>query len=232
MSTKSTGRLTPQAPRDSPTCMVQDNHIEPRMREAITALENGDIVAVPTETVYGLAVDAGNPDAIGRLFAAKRRPGNVPLPMALGDPSWLRRHIPDAPPMAEYLANRFWPGPLTLVVPVAEDAFVHLQDPRGTLALRVPDHALTLSVLRGFNRPVALTSANLHGEPDPTNANEVRHQFSEGVAAILDGGDARLGVPSTILEILESSPPRILRPGALSAHILTEAITAFAMEQT
>lgn len=207
--------------------MLTKDTMEPSVMAAAEALGRGEIVAVPTETVYGLAVDADNPDAIRRLFALKRRPNNVPLPVALGDASWLERHTPPVPALAVALADSFWPGPLTLVVRAATDRFVHVQDERGTVALRVPDHPLTRALLKAYDRPLALTSANLHGEPDPTNATKVRSQFSTGIAVVLDGGDATLGTPSTIVELLDSESAQILRQGALREEALAQVISGF-----
>ncbi|MEC9071196.1 MAG: L-threonylcarbamoyladenylate synthase, partial [Myxococcota bacterium] len=182
---------------------------------------------VPTETVYGLAVDADDPEAIRRLFALKQRPANVPLPVAMGDASWLERHTPSVPPIAAALAARFWPGPLTLVVRSSADQYVHVRNERDTVALRVPDHPLTRQLLAAYDRPLALTSANLHGEPDPTNAAKVRDQFSAGVSVVIDGGDAIHGTPSTIVQVLGDDAIRVLREGALPPEPLASVASTF-----
>ncbi len=188
-----------------------------RAREILAA---GGLVAFPTETVYGLGADACNPHAVARVFAAKDRPRFNPLishlataeaALALARPSAL----------AERLAKRFWPGPLTLVLPRAEDCPVDPLATAGldTLALRVPAHPLAHALLAAFGGPVVAPSANRSGGLSPTRAEHVTTGLGDAVDLILDGGPCALGVESTVLAILEDEAT-LLRPGALALEAI------------
>jgi L-threonylcarbamoyladenylate synthase len=187
---------------------------------AAKLLRAGELVAFPTETVYGLGADASNPLAIAKIFAAKGRPADHPLIVHLPDASHLDRWAIDIPPAAEKLAAAFWPGPLTLILkrhPSVLDAITGGQD---TVGLRVPNHPLALQLLREFDRAngggLAAPSANRFGHVSPTTAAHVREELGDAVAMILDGGPCAVGIESTILD-LSSGEPRILRPGMLDA---------------
>jgi len=179
-------------------------------------LRAGELVAFPTETVYGLGADASNPQAVARIFAAKGRPADHPLIVHLPDASWIDRWAVDVPLAARKLAAAFWPGPLTLILkrhPDVPDAVTGGQD---TVGLRVPNHPLALQLLREFAGGVAGPSANRFGHVSPTTAAHVRAEFGEAVAMVLDGGPCRVGIESTILD-LSGDEARILRPGMLDA---------------
>lgn len=179
---------------------IFDGANDSELREAGAMLMNGGIVVIPTETVYGLAADTGNPAAIERIYAVKGRPETKPLPVLVaytGDAARFCGGLPDA---ARELMERFWPGPLTLVVPKNE----------GTVALRCPDHPAALAVLRYAGVPLVLTSANLSGEKPPQRAEDVQLQ---GIDGIVDGGACAVGYPSTILNVT-CEPPECLRYGA------------------
>ncbi|MEI8163297.1 MAG: L-threonylcarbamoyladenylate synthase [Betaproteobacteria bacterium] len=181
---------------------------------AAELLRAGELVAFPTETVYGLGADAGNPAAVAKIFAAKGRPADHPLIVHLPHSSHLERWAVDIPAAAGKLAAAFWPGPLTLILkrhPAVPDAVTGGQD---TVGLRVPDHPLALQLLREFGGGVAAPSANRFGRISPTTAAHVREELGESVALILDGGPCAVGIESTILD-LSGSEPRILRPGML-----------------
>ena len=183
---------------------------------AAAMLRAGELVAFPTETVYGLGADAGNPRAIAKIFAAKGRPADHPLIVHLPDASHLERWAVDIPEAARKLATAFWPGPLTLILkrhPSVPDAVTGGQD---TVGLRVPNHPLALQLLREFDGGVAAPSANRFGHVSPTTAAHVREELGDAVAMILDGGPCAVGIESTILD-LSSGEPRILRPGMLDA---------------
>ena len=183
---------------------------------AAELLRAGELVAFPTETVYGLGADAGNPHAIAKIFAAKGRPADHPLIVHLPDASHLERWAIDIPEAARKLAAAFWPGPLTLILkrhPSVPDAVTGGQD---TVGLRVPNHPLALQLLREFDGGVAAPSANRFGHVSPTTAAHVREELGDAVAMILDGGPCAVGIESTILD-LSGSEPRILRPGMLDA---------------
>ena len=183
---------------------------------AAALLRAGELVAFPTETVYGLGADAGNPQAIAKIFAAKGRPADHPLIVHVPDASHLERWAVDLPEAAGKLATAFWPGPLTLILkrhPSVLDAVTGGQD---TVGLRVPNHPLALELLREFDGGVAAPSANRFGRVSPTTAAHVREELGDTVAMILDGGPCAVGIESTILD-LSSGAARILRPGMLDA---------------
>ena len=183
---------------------------------AAALLRAGELVAFPTETVYGLGADARNPLAIAKIFAAKGRPVDHPLIVHLPDASHLERWAIDIPEVARKLAAAFWPGPLTLILkrhPSVPDAVTGGQD---TVGLRVPNHPLALQLLREFDGGVAAPSANRFGHVSPTTAAHVREELGDAVAMIIDGGACAVGIESTILD-LSGGEPRILRPGMLDA---------------
>jgi L-threonylcarbamoyladenylate synthase len=186
---------------------------------AAAMLRKGELVVFPTETVYGLGADAGNPIAIAKIFAAKGRPVDHPLIIHLPDASHLGRWAVDIPEAAEKLAATFWPGPLTLILkrhPSVLDAVTGGQD---TVGLRVPNHPLALQLLREFDGGVAAPSANRFGRISPTIAAHVHEELGDAVSMILDGGPCAVGIESTILD-LSAGTPRILRPGMLDAEAI------------
>lgn len=186
--------------------------ITPQM--AASVLKLGGLVALPTETVYGLGANALDARAVARIFAAKERPFFDPLIVHLADVSWWPRVVLDFPPVAERLAKQFWPGPLTLVLPknAAIPDIVTAGLP--SVAIRVPDHPLTREVLRLADVPVAAPSANPFGRLSPTTAEHVRQQLGERIDLILDGGPCRVGVESTILQF-HGDEVVCLRPGGV-----------------
>lgn len=184
--------------------------------EAIGVLRSGGLVAMPTDTVYGIGVAwSSSPDAIERLFAAKRRPAERAIVLLLADADQARE-LAILTPAAERLAAAFWPGGLTLVVPQRPDVPLppELTGGRATVGLRVPDHDCprTLAAALGL----AVTSANLSGQPDASDAEEVRRQLGDAVDLILDGGPVRGGTASTVVDCSDAEP-RILRAGAIDA---------------
>lgn len=198
---------------------------------AVKALRAGELVAFPTETVYGLGADAGNSAALSRIYAAKGRPTDHPLILHLADGAPLSRWVAKLPaPTAkqvEQLAQRFWPGPLTLVLPRAAEVSPVLTGGQASIAVRVPSHPVAQRLLRAFGSGIAAPSANRYGRVSPTCALHVREEFPEGVM-ILEGGDCEVGVESTILSLLET-PPRILRPGIIGRERLEALIGPLAL---
>lgn len=189
------------------------------LSRAAALLRAGELVAFPTETVYGLGADASNPQAVGRIFAAKARPADHPLIVHLPDVAQLPSWAVDIPEAAYKLAAAFWPGPLTLILkrhPSVSDAITGGQD---TVGLRVPNHPLALQLLREFNGGVAAPSANRFGRISPTTAAHVREELGATVALVLDGGPCAVGIESTILD-LSGGQARILRPGMLDAEAI------------
>jgi len=184
----------------------------------------GGLVAFPTETVYGLGADAGDDQAVARIFAAKGRPAFNPLIAHAADLAHAER-LAHVSPAARALAERFWPGPLTLVLPRRADAPVSLLATAGldTVAVRVPGHPLALALIAAAGRAIAAPSANRSGSVSPTRAEHVRDSLGDRVGLILDGGPCRVGVESTILD-LAGARPRLLRPGGISLEALEEAL--------
>ena len=191
--------------------------------EAAAILRDGGLVALPTETVYGLGANALDPIAVAKIFAAKERPFFDPLIVHLAEVEWWPRVASEFPPVARQLAERFWPGPLTLVLPKSDAVPDLVTSGLGSVAVRVPDHALTLQVLRLANVPVAAPSANLFGRLSPTTAEHVRQQLGDRVQAILDGGPCRVGVESTILQI-EGEKVIQLRSGGTPLEVIESLI--------
>jgi tRNA threonylcarbamoyl adenosine modification protein (Sua5/YciO/YrdC/YwlC family) len=188
------------------------------LRRAAAALADGAVVAVPTDTVYGLAVDPAQPDAVARLFALKGRPDDVPLPVLVAGPEQVALVAADLEPAAAELAARFWPGPLTLVVPRRRGFTVDLGGPPAamqTIGVRWPDHPVVVALCELLG-PLAVTSANLHGAPPASTADGVATVFagSEQPVVVLDGGRCA-GTPSTVVEC-RGPASRCLREGALA----------------
>ncbi|MDO8960249.1 MAG: L-threonylcarbamoyladenylate synthase [Rhodocyclaceae bacterium] len=187
------------------------------IQRAVELLRAGELVAFPTETVYGLGADARNPAAVAKIFAAKGRPADHPLIVHIPDATHLDRWARDISPAARALAEKFWPGPLTLILkrqPAVLDAITGGQD---TVGLRIPNHPVALELLKAFDGGIAAPSANRFGRISPTTAQHVRDDLGDAVAMILDGGPCAVGIESTIVDM---SGPRttVLRPGMLSAY--------------
>lgn len=197
---------------------------------AVEILRQGGLVAFPTETVYGLGADATNPSAVQRIFAAKGRPSTNPLIIHVADESVAQRYAAVWPESASKLARRFWPGPLTMVLPkrrvIVDGATAGL----GTLGLRCPDHPVALELLTAFDGPVAAPSANRSTRISPTTAQHVRDELGDAVDLVLDGGACAVGIESTVLD-LTGPAPTILRPGAVTAAMLEGEIGPVALFQ-
>jgi L-threonylcarbamoyladenylate synthase len=194
-------------------------------RSAADVLRSGRLVAFPTETVYGLGADATNVDAVRKIFAAKGRPSTNPLIVHVSDAGAARRYARIWPVAADALAAKFWPGPLTLVVPKADCIVPEVSAGLATVGLRVPDHPLALELLRAFDGPIAAPSANRSSRISPTTAEHVRMELGSGVDLILDGGPCRVGIESTVLD-LTRNPPMILRPGSVTREQIERVIGA------
>lgn len=190
---------------------------------AVAALRAGDVIGLPTETVYGLAGDAANAAAVARIFALKGRPADHPLIVHLGDATWLARWSRTVDPRAEALARAFWPGPLTLIVPRAAHVSDAVTGGQDTIGLRVPDHPVALAVLRAFDGALAAPSANRFGHISPTTAEHVRREFGADLRVVLDGGPCDVGIESTIVD-LSRETPRVLRPGRIAVAELEAVI--------
>jgi L-threonylcarbamoyladenylate synthase len=183
---------------------------------AVQALRDGDLVAFPTETVYGLGANAQNPAAVRRIFEVKGRPTTHPLIVHLDSPRFLHRWVREVPETALRLAERFWPGPLTMVMPRAAHVHDIVTGGQDTVAIRVPGHPMAQQLLTAFGGGIAAPSANRYGRLSPTRAEHVRDELGEAVKVILDGGECQIGLESTIIAF-EGPSVRLLRPGAVTA---------------
>jgi L-threonylcarbamoyladenylate synthase len=190
---------------------------------AARLLGAGGVVALPTETVYGLAADATNGAAVRRIYAIKGRPLDHPLIVHLFDPAQIERLAVDVPPAARRLVERFWPGPLTIVLRKSDAVPPIVTGGQPTVALRMVDHPVTHAILRRFGGAVAAPSANRFGRVSPTTAEHVRADLGDDVDLIVDGGPSRVGVESTIVD-LTSEVPAILRLGAIGPTALAGAL--------
>lgn len=201
------------------------------VQEAAEVLRAGGLVAFPTETVYGLGADASNAEAVRKVFAVKRRPSWHPLIVHLGDAGMLDEWAVDIPDEARVLADRFWPGPLTMILARSARVPGTVTGGQDTVGLRVPDQQVALAMLAAFGGGVAAPSANHFGRTSPTTAEDVRSELGDEVDLVLDGGPCAVGVESTIVDLssLDSaknpgSTPTILRPGAVTAAMLEEVL--------
>ena len=202
--------------------------IEPAGDAAIDAaartLLNGGVVAFPTETVYGLGADATSDAAVAAIYAAKNRPTFNPLIIHVADKDQAAALVV-IDRNARILMDRFWPGPLTLVLPRTPHSPISLLASAGleSLAVRQPDHPIALALIQKTGRPLAAPSANPSGSISPTTAQHVDHGLGDKVSLILDGGPCRVGVESTVLDLTQD-PPVILRPGGITVHRIEEAL--------
>ena len=203
----------------------QQKEIEDKISAAAKLLREGSLVAIPTETVYGLGANGLDERAVRRIFEAKGRPQDNPLILHVTGPQWLPRYCAEVPPLAYVLARKFWPGPLTMILkrkPVVPDATTAGLD---TVAIRCPNHPVTLAIIREAGVPIAAPSANTSGRPSPTRAEHVMEDMDGKIDMILDGGEVGIGIESTIVD-LTGDVPMILRPGYITKEMLSQAIGA------
>ena len=201
----------------------QQKEIEDKIAAAAKILRDGGLVAIPTETVYGLGANALDGAAVKRIFEAKGRPQDNPLIIHVTGQQWLPRYCADVPPLAYVLARKFWPGPLTMILkrrPIIPDETTAGLD---TVAVRCPNHPVTLAIIREAGIPIAAPSANLSGRPSCTTAQDVLEDMDGRINGVVDGGPCQVGVESTILD-LTCDPPRLLRPGGLPLEDLERLI--------
>ncbi|MGW4272220.1 L-threonylcarbamoyladenylate synthase [Streptomyces seoulensis] len=189
------------------------------IEKAAGVLRAGGLVALPTETVYGLGADAENPVAVSRIFQVKGRPPNHPLIVHLGGAQLLDDWVEEVPETARLLAEHFWPGPLTLVLRRGRRVPLEATGGLETVAVRVPDHPVALALLAAFGGGVTAPSANRFGSVSPTTAHHVRAELGDAVDFVLDGGSCEVGVESTIVDVTGDAPS-ILRPGGVTREEL------------
>src|SRR5512145_867358 len=188
---------------------------------ALEILASGGLVAFPTDTVYGVAAGVNNPAGIDRLYEAKARSANKAIAVLVGEIEQLTQLTPGLTPSAQRLAERFWPGALTLVVPRHPDLPPNLS-PLPTVGVRMPDHAFARALMRAAG-PLATSSANISGETNTLTAQQVLEQMEGRVELVLDGGPVPGGVPSTVVDCTQD-PPQILRQGAITAEAIADAL--------
>ena len=189
------------------------------VKHAAELLSAGEVVALPTETVYGLAANALDMQAVAKIFQVKGRPSHNPIIVHVASSEMARACVKQWPEPAEKLARAFWPGPLTLVLPRAEKIPGAVTAGGDTVGIRWPGHPFMQAVIRECGFPLAAPSANLSNQISPTNAEHVREQLDGKIPLIVDGGQSQVGIESTVLD-LTVSPPRILRPGMIHAESL------------
>ena len=190
---------------------------------AANIIKSGGLVAVPTETVYGLGADGLNPEAVAKIFVAKGRPQDNPLILHIADAADMEKFCHSIPAAAYRLAEKFWPGPLTMVLPARDIVPKCTTAGLPTVAVRCPDNAVTREIIRLAGVPVAAPSANISGKPSTTTAQHVLHDHDGKIAAIVDGGPCQVGVESTIVDMTEERP-RLLRPGGITPEQLLEVL--------
>lgn len=208
----------------------QQKEIEDNISAAARLLRDGALVAIPTETVYGLGANGLDETAVRRIFEAKGRPQDNPLILHLTGPQWLPRYCREIPSIAYVLARKFWPGPLTMILRRSELVPDVTTAGLDTVAVRCPNHPVTLAILREAGVPVAAPSANLSGRPSCTSAQDVLEDMDGRIEGVVDGGPCVVGVESTILD-LTCDPPRLLRPGGLPVEELERLIGPVIMDK-
>ncbi|MCC6495168.1 MAG: threonylcarbamoyl-AMP synthase [Propionibacteriaceae bacterium] len=191
---------------------------------AVTAILNGECIVLPTDTIYGIGADAASPDAVQRLLDAKERGRDMPPPVLVAEVAMLRALTDEVTDEMLALAEAFWPGALTMVVPAHQHLNMDLGDRGRTIAVRVPDHDFTRELLRSTG-PLAVSSANVSGQPAATTVATAKQQLGKRVRVYLDGGEASESAPSTIIDLTGS--PRVLREGRISREELTAVVPAF-----
>jgi L-threonylcarbamoyladenylate synthase len=201
--------------------LVTDQEIE----KAVEILRKGGLVAFPTETVYGLGADASNPAALRKIFAVKGRPADHPVIVHIAGMSELKHWAAHVPRAAWLLAEKFWPGPLTMVLKRAARVSDLITGGQDTVALRVPSHPVARQLLKAFGGAIAAPSANRFGRLSPTTAQHVREDLGDAVDLVLDGGPCDIGIESTIIDLTRETPA-VLRPGRISAQQIEYALLA------
>ena len=204
------------------TLMLSANELN-TAQIAADIIKNGGLVAIPTETVYGLGANGLDENAVAKIFKAKGRPQDNPLILHVSDPADMERFCHSIPERAYALTKAFWPGPLTLVLPARDIVPKCTTAGLPTVAVRCPDNEITRQIIRLAGVPVAAPSANLSGKPSTTTAQHVLHDHNGKIDAIVDGGACRVGVESTIVDLTEDRP-RLLRPGGITPEQLLEVL--------
>lgn len=199
------------------------------LNEAVRLLQEGEVVAIPTETVYGLAGDATSETAVRRIFAAKGRPSDNPLIVHVASVEQAKQFVTHIPEVATRLMDAFWPGALTIILQSNGRASSLVTAGLDTIGLRMPDHSLALQLIEATGLGLAAPSANRSGKPSPTSSAHVAHDLSGRIAAIVDGGETGIGVESTVIDCT-TNPPVILRPGGVTREQIHTVIGDVALD--
>ena len=200
------------------------------IQQAAAILRHGGLLGIPTETVYGLGANALDETAVLHIFEAKGRPQDNPLILHVPGADWLELYCHDIPPVAYTLAERFWPGPLTMILPRRDIVPLRTTGGLETVGVRCPNHPMTLAIIREAGIPVAAPSGNTSGRPSPTTAQHMLEDMDGKIDGIVDGGPCSVGVESTIID-LTVTPPRLLRPGGLPLEALEEVLGTVAVDK-
>ena len=190
---------------------------------ACELIKRGEVVGVPTETVYGLAGDANNPSAIKKIFAAKGRPNDNPLIVHISNLDELDGIVREVPEDAKKLAEVFWPGPLTIIMPKGKNVCRETTAGLDSVGVRMPENEIAREIIRRSGVPFSAPSANISGKPSPTNADDVFADMNGKIPLIIDGGECKAGVESTVVSVLESTPI-ILRPGVVTKEMMQKVL--------
>ena len=205
------------------TLLLSDNENDVRVAGEI--LKNGGLVGIPTETVYGLAANALDGEAVARIFSAKGRPMDNPLIVHIADIGDIERFdlVADFPRKAKLLADKFWSGPLTMIMPKGKAVPDEVSAGLDTVAIRFPEHKTAQAIIRAAGVPLAAPSANISGSPSPTTAAHVMNDLNGRIDAVVDGGECRVGLESTVITMVPDTP-RILRPGGITPEQIESVI--------
>ena len=197
--------------------------LEKQIKKAISVLKNGGVVAYPTDTVYGLGACMTDITAVDRIFQVKGRPKGMALPVLLTDYSQIREIVVSIPPVAQQLADEFFPGALTIILPKSDAVPDIITGGGRTVAFRIPNHPVPLSLIKGLGKPIVGTSANLSGQPSTLTAAAVRLQIGDKIDMVIDGGRCPGGVESTVID-LSGDRPIVRRKGAISIERLKKIL--------
>ncbi len=196
--------------------------------EAVEVLRAGDLVAFPTETVYGLGANAADPAAVAKIFALKGRPADHPVIVHIDNPRYLHRWVASMPPVAEALAAKYWPGPLTLILPKADGVNFVVSGGQNSIGIRIPSHPIAQQLLTAFGGGIAAPSANRYGRLSPTRPEHVREEFGEAIRVVLDGDESQIGLESTIVSCVDNAA-RLMRPGSITRSQLERVVGKLAV---
>ena len=199
-----------------------DEQLRPQIEKAVGLLAKGGVVSLPTDTLYGLAAAATHPEAVERVFRIKRRPADMALPILLADSSEISRYAEEVPELARRLVEQFYPGPLTMVLRHNGSLPSSVTGGESTIALRIPNHCVPRAIVRALGTAITGTSANHSGMPGLTTASAVRKQLGADVDLVIDGGECKVGVASTVID-LSQPEAMILREGVISKQQIEEA---------